>query len=79
VERAGGEGQSDHTVSVERLQGLNSWPAAASSGMRHGYSRYVNQKASVTKGSVSVGIAEKCMCAIIMHYYDIGFILCKCT
>jgi hypothetical protein len=39
LERAGGERQSDHTMSVERLQGLNSRPAAPSARVRHGYSR----------------------------------------
>jgi hypothetical protein len=43
LERAGGERQSDHKMSVERLQSLDPWPAAPSARMRHGYSRYVNQ------------------------------------
>jgi hypothetical protein len=30
-------------MSMERLQGPNSRPTAPSAGMRHGYSRYVNQ------------------------------------
>jgi hypothetical protein len=41
VERAGGQGESDYTVSVERLQGLDSRPAPPAAGMRHGYGRYV--------------------------------------
>jgi hypothetical protein len=41
VERAGGAGQGDHALSLERLQGPNSRPATAPTRMRHGHRRYV--------------------------------------